>query len=270
VAISEASLAAALDSPLPAGSHDRESVCHDSPPCIAGRGPLVSKRPRRDTDISIGPRHDPSFEDSGDQDRSRPSGALLPLASSSRRQEHAREQGESPPDGSTITIYPASPRVGVGNFETHVTPCLELLVDRLPLEKYFIRAEGTCAIKALERGHWEFEVPDSWDLGLGQKFWTFLAKFVKEGRAGWGTWMERATSSQPARCDGTEYRRGMERAGPAANEPPVLPGDVVRIWCWGEVVGHIWVLLYVASDGRIGGCGAKWIDGAGQKIIAMA
>lgn len=45
--------------------------------------------------------------------------------------------------------------------------------------------------------------------------------------------------------------------------------EVVRIYCWGEVVGEIWVLLFMASSRKVKGAGARWIDAGGEVVVIM-
>lgn len=42
-----------------------------------------------------------------------------------------------------------------------------------------------------------------------------------------------------------------------------------RIYCWGDVVGHIYLLLYLVSERRVKGTGARWVDGGGELVIVM-
>jgi len=51
-------------------------------------------------------------------------------------------------------------------------------------------------------------------------------------------------------------------------------GDAVegewRVYCWGNIVGHVYLLLYLASERRIKGLRASWNDAGGETIIVMA
>ena len=47
-------------------------------------------------------------------------------------------------------------------------------------------------------------------------------------------------------------------------------GEVLEIYCWGQTVEHIYLLLFLASERRVKGCGARWIDGAGKMVVQMA
>ena len=45
--------------------------------------------------------------------------------------------------------------------------------------------------------------------------------------------------------------------------------QVVKVYCWGEVVGEIWALLFMGSNRKIKGTGAQWIDAGGAAVIVM-
>lgn len=46
-------------------------------------------------------------------------------------------------------------------------------------------------------------------------------------------------------------------------------GEVVKVYCWGEVVGHIWLMLFIGSERAIKGVGAKWVDAGGVAVVCM-
>jgi hypothetical protein len=64
---------------------------------------------------------------------------------------------------------------------------------------------------------------------------------VANGRLGWGVTLHR----EPA--------KGHELG-------------LVRLYCWGEIVEHIWLALWLCSDGKISAFGSKWVD-AGEKLV---
>jgi hypothetical protein len=43
----------------------------------------------------------------------------------------------------------------------------------------------------------------------------------------------------------------------------------ICVYCWGEVVEHVYLLLYVASDGRVRRMGLQWIDADGAVVVQM-
>ena len=45
--------------------------------------------------------------------------------------------------------------------------------------------------------------------------------------------------------------------------------EVAKIYCWGEVVREVWLLLFLASNRKVLGAGATWIDAAGEAVVVM-
>lgn len=45
--------------------------------------------------------------------------------------------------------------------------------------------------------------------------------------------------------------------------------EVVRVYCWGEVVGEVWLALFVGSKRKIKGSGARWVDAGGVAVVCM-
>ena len=82
------------------------------------------------------------------------------------------------------------------------------------------------------------------------KFWKYLLDFVGGGRAGFGV-----------RCF-REVDEGVGGAGGGKEE-------VAKIYCWGEVVREVWLLLFLASNRKVLGAGAKWVDAAGEVVVVM-
>lgn len=92
-----------------------------------------------------------------------------------------------------------------------------------------------------------------------------MNKFVGGGRAGWGTWCVREVQR-------LDEQALVVRAGDKENQAPTQQqkeGEVVKIFCWGEVVGPVWMLLFIASDRCIKGVGARWVDAAGVLVVVM-
>lgn len=54
-----------------------------------------------------------------------------------------------------------------------------------------------------------------------------------------------------------------------AQAPTQQQGEVVKIYCWGEVVGEVWMLLFIASKRDIKGVGARWVDAGGVPVVLM-
>jgi hypothetical protein len=43
----------------------------------------------------------------------------------------------------------------------------------------------------------------------------------------------------------------------------------VRVYCWGEVARHVYLMLYVASKSKVRKLGLKWIDADGEVVVQM-
>lgn len=78
------------------------------------------------------------------------------------------------------------------------------------------------------------------------EIWTFLSDWVKGGEAGFGT-----------RC----FREMVDVGG--------KKGEVLKIYCWGEVVGEIWSLVFIGSKRAVKGLGVQWIDASGEAVLIM-
>ncbi|PVI03739.1 hypothetical protein DM02DRAFT_520230 [Periconia macrospinosa] len=95
-----------------------------------------------------------------------------------------------------------------------------------------------------ERGHWMLECR-SWALDVQLRFWASFGDRVRSGRIGWGV---------------SIYR----------DETPLHGLGIVRVYCWGEIVEHIWILLWLCSEGRIVKSGSQWLDAGEEVIISMS
>jgi hypothetical protein len=63
---------------------------------------------------------------------------------------------------------------------------------------------------------------------------------IESGRVGWGVWYVRELAELE-----------------------------VRVFCWGEVVRHVYLMLYVASKSKVRKLGLKWIDAEGEVVVQM-
>jgi len=83
----------------------------------------------------------------------------------------------------------------------------------------------------------------SWDVTLQHEFWDELSGFVADGRAGWGV-----------TCFRDELADTI---------------GLVQVYCWGEIVGHVYLLIFLASKSKIKRTGAQWIDAGGTMVVKM-
>ncbi|KAK9368483.1 hypothetical protein V1509DRAFT_623049 [Lipomyces kononenkoae] len=94
----------------------------------------------------------------------------------------------------------------------------------------------------LERGYWRVDV-SSWLTNEKMKFWDNITQAIRAGRIGWiGAVVE-----------------GVNEIG---------KGDVVRVYCFGGAVVHVWVFLFAMSNRRTVK-DVQWIDGVGRTVIEV-
>lgn len=104
---------------------------------------------------------------------------------------------------------------------------------------------------------------NNWTLSFFTRFWSFLSDFIaKEGRAGWGVWciLEEAQSS------GTDTAPSTSQRYENGNNTKSL---TLKVYAWGEVAAHVYLLLFLASERRIRGMRAQWKDGVEETVIEM-
>lgn len=84
---------------------------------------------------------------------------------------------------------------------------------------------------------------------------------MREGKAGWGVRAFREV--QPSPPSGETLGQGGAGAGERRREE-------IKIYCWGEVVGHVWLMLFVCSERRVKRMeGVVWKEGSGRVVVRM-
>lgn len=182
-----------------------------------------------------------------------------------------------------LKIHPPPPATSTRPFKTHLTPALSMLAKRLSLPRIYKPIHQTRDLNTLERGHWFLRInihshqspqspnphPNTWDMSIFTRFWTFLSDFIsKEGRAGWGVW-----------CILEEGVTVTDRVDSSAMSPPVVTEGsegiegikplTLKVYTWGEIASHVYLLLFLASERRIKKMGAQWKDGAEEVVVQM-
>jgi len=109
----------------------------------------------------------------------------------------------------------------------------------------------------------------SWEPQLRKDFWDWLEEFVGTGQAGWGVSCVRVDAG-----GGKVGAAGGGIGGGDVNMDVAMDGEDGQIWnlrvyCWGEVVEHIYYLLFVASRSKVKIAGLRWLDGAGEVVVQM-
>ncbi|KAL4806358.1 hypothetical protein BDV18DRAFT_139316 [Aspergillus unguis] len=249
------------------------------------------KRPR----LEDPSQHDDAQGDTA-EDLTRPT--INPPSNPSKEPGELEEQQKSPgpepeaqqrdpiPISLPLEIKPPSPPISTSLFTTHITPTLEMLSKRLKSPRTYNPTIHTRDLDTLERGYWHLHLhinllspsPEEkdkaaithlqparntiWDKPLFTRFWTFLSDFIsKEGRAGWGVWCI-LEETNPSTDDETTPQ------GPAQATSNVQSLDL-KVYTWGEVASHIYLLLFLASERRVRTMGAQWRDASDEVVIQM-
>jgi hypothetical protein len=138
------------------------------------------------------------------------------------------------------TIRAPAPPPSLQPFKTHITASLKYLSETPSLAQSYKPVSTSRDLEDSERGCWTFDITP-WSAQLRSEFFQFLAKMIEPGRVGWGVWCVR------------------ERASSL----------VVRVLCWGEVVRHVYLMLYVASKSKVRKLGLRWVDAGGEVVVRM-
>ncbi|XEU98722.1 hypothetical protein FSHL1_004009 [Fusarium sambucinum] len=139
---------------------------------------------------------------------------------------------------SSLEIRPPSPSVGVKDVKpADLVPEKFAKLARDLGSRY--RPMMTRDIDPFERGFWLLDCKD-WNPAAQFDAWVFLSNYLKSGLAGWGTWCRRDTTH-----------------------------DWIRLYCWGHVAKHTYLLLYLASGRRIKTIGAKWYGADGKAVLEI-
>lgn len=109
----------------------------------------------------------------------------------------------------------------------------------MPLHILYRPQHQTRDLRDLERGYWLIRC-ETWKEELRKRTWDCLGNFIAKGQAGWAVWCVREEDF-----------------------------GTVRVYCWGAIVGYIYLLLYMASENKIKGSSACWIGGDGQVVVTM-
>lgn len=138
----------------------------------------------------------------------------------------------------SLEIWPASPPVGVNDIapSDFISEKLGKLSKQLS-SRY--RPKISRDIQPFERGYWLVD-STTWSSSTHISFWEFLTSYLESGLAGWGVW-----------CRRDEARRW------------------IRFYCWGHIVKHTYLLLYLASGRQLKLTGAEWRDAGGDLVVRV-
>ena len=178
-----------------------------------------------------------------------------------------------------FSVLAPPPRPSNETFKTYVTAPLALITAHLPLPTFYVSFHAQPPSRRLqthERGHWALSV-SSFSKEHKTKVWTYLAKFIGAGRAGRvSCFLEEKRkveaeirNDEPATWQPDGTSRLCKDVSLCEPESGPHKEDFLRVYCMGEVVPSIWLLLFIATTRQIKGCRAQWIDASGMVVIQM-
>jgi hypothetical protein len=138
-------------------------------------------------------------------------------------------------------IRPPAAPIGTQDLDetNFVTETMENLAKALDLPKRFRPASQARDLRPCERGYWLLE-RGLYNDDTFKKAWGFLHNYIGNGAAGWGVWCRRDEN-----------------------------WDWIKVYCWGSVVGHVHLVLYLATNREILHKGGNWVDADGQAVITL-
>ncbi|MCJ1315503.1 hypothetical protein MMC15_000823 [Xylographa vitiligo] len=222
----------------------------------AGLSSPSAKRPR------LFPADEPQLEHTQSSARSTedsPATGARPATESSPTWTTFSPESPSSSTSPRVEVHAPPPKTSLASFTTHVTPSLALIEAKLPLTKLFNPPVKTRDLRTLERGYWQLFLDHQVSVDEREKFWDFLEQFISGGRAGWAVWAEKLERK----------RHVVDGEVPLEGEPRDVKDEIVRVYCWGEVVGYIYILLFMGSHRKIRRMDAMWVDAGGEVVIRM-
>ncbi|KAI4853978.1 hypothetical protein E4T44_00494 [Aureobasidium sp. EXF-8845] len=151
----------------------------------------------------------------------------------------------------SIEIHPPPPPTGSKSFVSHITPQLSgQFWDSEELQGKY-KPFPHRVLRQSERGYWQFDTR-AWSHKIQIKFWIFLQSNIGSGVSGWGIWCLRENELTGDEGEEVEHELG-----------------IVKVFCWGEVVGHVWLLCYVASQARLKRVESQWVDADGEVVVRI-
>ena len=141
----------------------------------------------------------------------------------------------------TLELRPAPPATSTADLdpEVFITNDMHQMASRMPVTRIFRPIAQSRDLRPMERGYWSLNC-ESWDDRLRGRCWNYLGDRITKNRLGWGVWCVRDAEHL-----------------------------TLRVYCWGIIVDYIYLLLYLASEGKIKNIGATWIGGDGEAILKM-
>ncbi|KAH8629836.1 hypothetical protein IG631_14413 [Alternaria alternata] len=180
--------------------------------------------------------------------------APKPAVSTPQHEIESLHEADSDPDASIdLSTLPHSvlapePKIGTTTpltWPSQITPYLASLKTQhpstffQPLKKLHTPAPDT-------RGWWSVDC-SQWPATRQKHFWDAICERLGDGRLGWATSLHREVGA----------KHGVGNLGE------------VRVFCWGELVECMWLVLWDCSEGRVGGMGCRWVDAWERVVFEM-
>ncbi|KAJ5999831.1 hypothetical protein N7481_000240 [Penicillium waksmanii] len=182
---------------------------------------------------------------------------------------------------------------------------LRIPLHTAPSQDSNIAHSAAAAAAAAAASHNPIQKP--WDIPSFYRFWSFLSDFIgKDARAGWGVWciVEQINKADPTADSDTKVQSqshphslpstaSTDLDDPSPPPPPPPPSHhtgtkattstttpkespipeslslSLKMYAWGEVAMHVYLLLFLASERRVRGMGAEWRDSGEEVVINM-
>lgn len=140
-----------------------------------------------------------------------------------------------------LEIISPPPPTAVQNLEPDdvVTAHLKYMAENFGLKERYRPKFQTRELRPFERGYWLLDC-SSWEQSLKDEAWSFLTDHIEQGLVGWGTTCKRDKAF-----------------------------TWIRLYCWGHVVGHMYLLLWAASRRQAKYVGMSWIAGDGKAVVVI-
>ena len=210
--------------------------------------------------------------------------------------------------GLKCNVSAPQPSVSEERFATHVTTPLRDFAEQLPFTRFFRPIEVTRDIGVLERGYWLLEInivaEETAEAARSAEKDKKQGETMQERFQG-ATAAERLRKYDDAKRDGTLYQSGQSAESKAqglwtedeliqfwksfssfiengkagwgtrlvGEEVSSKPGEVkvrIRVFTWGEVLGHVYLAIWVLSDKLTARIPMHWVASDGSHVIRMS
>ncbi|KAK0383343.1 hypothetical protein NLU13_9256 [Sarocladium strictum] len=246
------------DSPKP-----QDDITHISMSSVDDSQGAVPSQTRQPP-LAAGESLDVTHISSSSFEISEPRPNVEPLPPAKRRWRHSEDSSPSPLMSAPTTEFVPADTVTLSTDPQSVPPsACEIMPPSPPASCHMVSPEdlipaqlsklasdlSSCYrpsptlrdLDPFERGYWFLDC-GSWPEAARDSTWSFLQRYVRSGLAGWGLWCRRQE----------------------------LPHRFIRVYCWGHVVKHAYLLLYLASERRLKTTAAVWFDAEGKEVVKVS